>query len=522
MAQTHGLHHITGISSDPVKTYDFYKNILGLRFTKKTVNFDDPYTYHLYFGNETAEPGTALTFFPMPDAGNGMRGVGQTTSYSFAVGKGSLGFWIERFVQKGVRYEPIAKRFNESFITFYDNDGLQMELVATSDKNFEPWTDNKQIPAEHSLRGFYSVTVSVDDFDKTEEILLDALGYEFKSQDGFYYRYETKEPITGGKYIDIMKMSGWPEGRLGAGTLHHIAFRVNSDEEQEEVRQKLLDLGLKPTEQVERMYFRSVYVREPGGALFEIATDDPGFTVDETVSELGTSLKLPPWYEDIRPEIEAVLPELDINDGVVSNSEEESDELFKHVFVEKEDKINTFLLLHGTGGDETDLLPIARRLDEKYSILSLRGNVTENDNRTPRFFERYSDGTFNIDSIKQESDKLKVFLSEYKDTNFLPVGFSNGANMIASSLFLGSLDFTKAILFRPSLPQVEIIENLDLTGKKVFIAAGVNDEYISEEDTNKLVKLLEDLGAEVTLYWNQGTHQLSLEDIEEAKKFLEL
>jgi glyoxalase family protein len=305
-----GIHHVTAISGKVAPNVHFYTRTIGLRFVKRTVNFDDPGTYHLYYGDRLGHPGTILTFFPWERMAPGRTGVGLTQQTAFRIPEGSIGYWTHRFIENGVAHEALERRFGEPVLSFSDPDGMSLALVGAAGAESEPAWDGNGIPAEHAIRGFHSVTLMLDDAALTAAVLQDVLGFKGIGQDGPHARFRASEAIGG--FVDIREAKGFLAGRLGRGSVHHIAFRAADDASQAEMAQKLVvDHGLQPTGQLDRQYFRSVYFREPGGILFEIATDDPGFAVDEPVESLGRDLKLPPFLEARRKEIEAVLPELD-------------------------------------------------------------------------------------------------------------------------------------------------------------------------------------------------------------------
>ena len=306
---TTGIHHITAVSGEIDRTLDFYGRVLGLRLVKRTVNYDDPATYHLYFGNELGQPGTVLTFFPWPGGSRGRHGLGQAAVTGFLIPEASLGFWIERLVSAGVAHEGPARRFDEQVLSFTDPDGMLIELVARSDAPVEAWQGGP-VPAEHAIRGFHGVTLWVNGDPGTRALLTDALGFKVvQDADG-------RTRLTGssavGNVVDLRQVGGFWRGAGGVGTVHHVAFRAVDDAAQERVRRDLNDLGVSATPVQDRQYFRSIYFREPGGVLFEVATDGPGFTTDESVGELGTGLRLPRWLEPDRAAIERALPPLPV------------------------------------------------------------------------------------------------------------------------------------------------------------------------------------------------------------------
>ncbi|WP_439025972.1 ring-cleaving dioxygenase [Haloarchaeobius sp. DT45] len=312
--QTDGIHHVTAVASDPQRNVDFYTGVLGLRLVKRTVNFDDTSTYHLYYGDEVGTPGTILTFFPFDGGQGGQPGTGQATATAFAIPEDAVDYWLDRFDDLGVDHDDPHSRFDETVVPFRDHDGQPMELVATdadAETGIEPWTDGP-VPAEYAICGFYGVTLHSMDPDVTGSVL-ETLGYERVEETDDRVRYTVGGDDADGaraSVVDIFRGVGG-RGVPGAGTVHHVAFRVPDDEAQEELATDLDEIGLHVTDQKDRNYFRSVYFREPGGVLFEVATDVPGFTVDEPVETLGTDLKLPPWLEDDRERLEASLPSLD-------------------------------------------------------------------------------------------------------------------------------------------------------------------------------------------------------------------
>jgi len=306
-----GLHHVTAIASDPQRNLDFYVGLLGLRFVKRTVNFDDPGTYHFYFGDNRGTPGTILTFFPWPGARRGIRGTGQVEATAFAITPNSIGYWLERLKQNHVTAEKTPARFGEEVIRLLDPDGLMIELIAVaagvSSANIEPWPESP-IPAEHVLRGFHSVSAALECYERTARLLTETFGYRLIDESGNRFRFVSADDSAPGRIVDLLCQPDSAMGRVAAGSVHHIAFRAKDEAEQLQWRKRLVDLGYNVTPVVDRTYFHSIYFREPGGVLFEIATEPPGFTLDEKVEELGTHLRLPLWMESARGQIEQILP----------------------------------------------------------------------------------------------------------------------------------------------------------------------------------------------------------------------
>lgn len=301
-----GIHHVTAIAGDPQQNVNFYAGVLGLRLVKKTVNFDDPGTYHFYYGDERGTPGTILTFFPWPNVRRGRQGTGQATTTSFSVPEASLGYWIERLTAHGIEYDKPVRRFDEQVLAFRDPDGLMLEVVAHSRERRNGW-ENGSVAGEHAIRGFHTVVLCVDSYAETAKLLTETMGFRQIAEEGNQYRYAVKEGGAG-LQVDIRHAPDFWQGVVAGGTVHHVAWRTESDDTQLAWRRRIAELGLSVTTVQDREYFHSIYFREPGGILFEIATDPPGFAVDEPLESLGTNLKLPPWLESSRQRIESVLP----------------------------------------------------------------------------------------------------------------------------------------------------------------------------------------------------------------------
>jgi glyoxalase family protein len=310
-----GLHHVTAIASEPQRNLDFHAGVLGLRLVKRTINFDDPGSYHFYFADGVGTPGTILTFFPWPNARRGVRGTGEVEATAFAIPAESAGYWLERLKEHHVPAERTAARFGEEVIRLADADGMPIELIASTGggktQETQPWTGGP-VPAEHALRGFHSVSLSLEDTGETATLLTATLGYERAGEAGSRTRFIAPGEGGVGKIIDLVQSPNAQPGRLGAGSVHHIALRVADDAQQLEWREKLSRLGYGVSPVMDRTYFHSIYFREPGGVLFEIATDPPGFTADESVEELGAHLRLPSWMESSRPRIEEILPGINL------------------------------------------------------------------------------------------------------------------------------------------------------------------------------------------------------------------
>jgi glyoxalase family protein len=543
VSKVQGIHHVTAIASDPQRNVDFYAGLLGLRLVKRTVNFDDPQTYHLYYGDEVGTPGSIMTFFPWPGARRGRIGSGQVAVTSFAISPGALGFWLERLVRHGIRYQGPAKRGpagpdTEQVLAFTDPDGLMLELVAHPAADSRPaWADAPGISRDHAIHGFHSVTLWLSESAASEKILIDTLGFREVREDGSTRRYEAGDGGVGA-LLDIRTVGDFGRGVGGAGTVHHVAFRVPDDDAELDVRKQVTKAGLHPTPVIDRNYFHSVYFREPGGVLFELATNPPGFTVDEAVEHLGESLKLPPQYESHRAEIEAVLPPIHL--GVsgptaalfanVGGPEEVSGDAlgFVHRYIPPDANAElaggtTLLLLHGTGGDEEDLLPVGREILPGAGMLSPRGKVLENG--AARFFRRLAEGVFDQEDLARRTDELATFIDAAATTyqlerdGIIAVGFSNGANVAASLLLRRPTALRGAVLFSPMVPfEPGSLPRLD--GTSVFIGAGRSDPIAKPEQAERLADLLRRAGADVTLHWEPAGHTLTRAELAAAREWI--
>ncbi len=306
-----GLHHVTAIASNPQQNLDFYTELLGLRFVKRTINFDVPGTYHFYFGDDGGSPGTILTFFPWPRMGRGSIGIGETSATAFSIPAKALPFWERRLLDAGVPVEREESRFDNTVLKFADPDGMRLELVGQIGALPSHAPRTSDVPAELAIRGFFGVTLCEAGFEGTAAVL-ERMGFWRAGVEGNRYRFSAAAQELG-SHIDVLVQSQLVHGRMGAGSVHHIAFRAPDDAAQLAWREELKTLGLDITPVLDRTYFHSVYFREPGGVLFEIATDPPGFISDEPIESLGEALKLPAWLEPRREVIEQTLPPITLH-----------------------------------------------------------------------------------------------------------------------------------------------------------------------------------------------------------------
>lgn len=300
-----GLHHVTAIAGDPQQNKEFYTQVLGLRMVKKTVNHDSVTTYHLYYGDEEGTPGTNLTFFPWPGGRQGTKGIGQAEAVAFLIPQNSVEYWRDRLNDHNVPVEE-EERFGETVLTFQDPDGLNVELVAVDTSHHKPW-DDSPVPTEHQIRGFHSVTLTLEMHEQTGALLED-MGYTPTDSEGQRHRYTSTADI--GSVVDVVTAPNRAPGSIAVGTIHHVAYRTPDQPTQRTWRQYLANNGFNVTNVIDRWYFHSIYFHEPGGVLFEIATEGPGFIRDEDLDALGEQLVLPEWLEEKRDYIEKHLPPL--------------------------------------------------------------------------------------------------------------------------------------------------------------------------------------------------------------------
>jgi glyoxalase family protein len=309
-AQITGLHHVTAIAGLAIENLEFYTGTLGLRLVKKSVNQDDPGTYHLFYADAEGSPGTDVTFFPWELGSPGRKGTGLTVELALAVPPGSLEFWRARLAERSVEVAEPVERFGERALPLVDPHGLELALVETGDmREFAPW-EKSPVSAHLQIQGLHGVRLLEADGVRTGAFLTDVLGFALVGEENGWHRYALEEGGSG-RLLELQERPDLRRGTWGRGSVHHVAWRVPDETAQREVQQRVAEAGLRPTPVIDRFWFRSVYFREPGGALFEIATDGPGFAVDEDPSALGERLVLPPWLEPQRDRIESVLPALE-------------------------------------------------------------------------------------------------------------------------------------------------------------------------------------------------------------------
>jgi len=500
----YGIHHITAVASSAAQNLAFYEQALGLRLVKRTVNFDDPYAYHFYFGDASGSPGTILTFFPWERLPKGRPGAGMVTAIAFAVDRSSMAYWSARLNARGVGVAE-EERFGDPVIRFEDRHGLPLEIVGL---DVLPATEVWQagpVEPQHALRGFHSATATLNSVGEAEALLTDVMGLSLVARQDDRSRYAAGGEMPG-RFYDIVHAPEARAAQPGGGTVHHIAFRVRDEDEQLQWQSLLRRSGMAVTGVRDRNYFRSIYFQSPGGVLFEIATNPPGFMVDETAQRLGAGLSLPAQYEPLRREIEPRLPAL-------------RESYFAHLFEPAQsaaDDGHTLVTLHGTGGNEHDLVQMAREVSGVQAIISPRGRVLEKG--MPRYFKRLANNVFDEADVIERAHELAGFLADAvirygRDADRLTaVGYSNGANMAAAMLLLRPEVFSSAVLLRPMVPlQNRAIPDLD--GKVVLVLKGDFDAVIPSASTDQLIRMLVQSGAQLTVREIRAGHEITSDDI---------
>jgi predicted esterase/catechol 2,3-dioxygenase-like lactoylglutathione lyase family enzyme len=498
-----GIHHITSIVGSPSENLSFYEGFLGLRLVKQTVNFDDPFTYHLYYGDRHGAPGTIFTFFPWPRAGRGAQGAGMIAATTFAVPSGSLALWRQWLHDNDINTET-ETRFGEEVLRFADPHGLPLELAESTAVTSG---DDDSVPHRFPIGAIHAATSLVQVDHGTVELLRDIMGLVPGGHDGNRHRF-----IAGSQFLDVVVDDTKRPGVQGAGTVHHIAFRAENETMLTQWQAALRANGYPVTEVRDRKYFKSIYFHEPGGVLFEIATDPPGFAIDEPLETLGERLMLPDQYEPMRSAITNRLPELR-KPGFV----------YRFVAGDNNDHANTIIALHGTGGDESDLIDLVRDIDRHAAIISPRGRVKENGMN--RFFKRLAMGVLDEEDIVRQGNDLAKFLTftaqryQRGQDNLSALGYSNGANMGAALLFLHPGLLARAILLRPMAP-FTTPPPADLSRTSVLILRGTRDTVINSGSTDQLVHNLRDCGARVEVETIDAGHELTADDISRARQWL--
>ncbi|XUY27634.1 VOC family protein [Agrobacterium sp. rho-8.1] len=515
MTSPGGIHHITMITRKVQANVDFYVGFLGLRLVKRTAGFEDAMQLHLFYGDHAASPGSLLTFLVWEDGGQGRVGYGQTLDVSLAIDPASIGFWLTRALSAGIRTEGPMEEFGEPVIRLKDPDGIILKLVGTQAFAEAVPHEAPGISPEHAIRRIRGATVLSEVPEETESFLARHFGYSRVRQHGSIRRTVS----ASGDIIDVRDATGFWSSAPGTGTVDHIAFRAADMDALNDTLQGLKSLNSSPTNAHDRKYFSSLYVREPGDVLIEMATDAPGMTVDEPEDTLGEKLFIPPLFMRDEEDVRVALPQFSLpgEERIIYR-----DLPFVHRFyTPAEPDGSTIILLHGSGGSETSLMSLAHTANPRATLLGVRGRSTEED--IARWFRRFSDLRFDEKDIAFEAEAFATFLEEairaYDiDPDQLSfIGHSNGANFIAVVCALYPNSARDALLFRP-MPVLEHWPLADLSGRRFTLAAGETDRH--RERADALKQHLVDNGAEVQLTLLPHGHELGMEDLELAKRWV--
>lgn len=501
---TSGIHHVTLITGDVQANVDFYVGFLGLRLVKRTGGYEDARQLHLFYGDYAASPGALITFLVWQGGSSGQAGAGQVSELALAIAPGSIGYWIERALTHQVKVEGTGQEFGETVLRLRDPDGVIVKLVSANLPALTmPETD---IPANHAIRRIRGVTLLSEVQEETSAFLSRHFGFRPGPTEGPIQRLVSEV----GDVLDIRDAAGFWPGAPGTGTADHVAVRANDAAEVEATANELRKLNSSLTNLHDRQYFTSLYVREPGNVLIEMASDGPGFTLDETLEKLGQTLFMPPDTPD--PEaMKVMLPQFGLpgEERVIYR-----DLIYKHRFFTPEDPDGTTIaLLHGTGGDEADLMPLAHRAAPQATLLGLRGRSTESG--TQRWFRSFGPSIFDQKDIRFESGALDAFFQEIRSAYRLDpektvaLGYSNGANLLGAALLLHPGFVRRAVLIRPVMV-LDAVPETDLTGTSVLVLLGETDAFRAQGE--KLADALRTNGARVDIRLIPAGHDLSPED----------
>jgi len=525
-----GLHHVTAIASDPQANLDFYTQVLGLRFVKRTVNFDDPGTYHFYFGDDLGSPGTILTFFPWPRVGNGTAGVGEVTHTAFSVPANSIDFWEQRLVQKRIMFTRSPRRFQEEVLTFSDTSGMQLEIVAHAAAPTAHAPRFSDVPAEHAIRGFFGVTMLQLDATETARILA-VMGFHQIAAEGNRLRFASPaDPTALGNHIDILVDPQANFGRTGAGSVHHIAFRAANDGSQQEWRTTITQ-HLPATEVLDREYFHSIYFREPGGVLFELATDNPGFAIDEPVASLGERLCLPPWFESNRPDLEQRLPPITLHKDAptptLPRDPHAAGELY-HAGAPLGQATGAVILLHGRGGPARDILTLSRALAPANTPIAFLAPQGDGFTWYPNSFlvERELNQPFLDSALARVQSVVDETVAAGIPLNRIVIaGFSQGACLATEFIATHPARYAGLIAWTGGLigPQGSDLSHAgDLAGTPALFASSDPDAWVPFQRVEESARIYTAMGAQVTLRrFPDKPHSISGEEIELGRKLID-
>ncbi len=508
-----GIHHVTLITNDVQANVDFYVGFLGLRLVKQTGGYEDARQLHLFYGDHAATPGSLITFLVWQGGSSGGVGAGQISDISLAVSPGSIGFWLERALRMGVRSEGTGQEFGETVLRLRDPDNVVIKLVSADVPALTmPESD---VPAEHRIRRIRGVTLLSEVQEESVDFLTRYFGFRQAGTEGTTRRLVSDV----GDVLDVRDADGFWPGAPGGGTVDHVAVRATDAPEVARVEAELRKRNSSMTNLHDRNYFTALYVREPGGILIEMASDGPGFLQDETLETLGTTLFMPPDTPD--PDaMKVMMPQFGLpgQERVIYR-----DLIYKHRFhTPQQPDGRTILLLHGTGGNEMDLMPIAHRAAPNATLLGLRGRSTESG--VQRWFRGFGPGIFDQGDVRFEAGALEAFFGEIESAYGLgkettvALGYSNGANFLAAAMLLHPGMVKRAVLLRPVMV-LDTVPDADLSGTRVLIVLGAQDAFKPEGE--RLAQVMMAAGAEVTTASVADGHALTAEDADIIRTWLE-
>lgn len=501
---TSGIHHVTLITGDVQANVDFYVGFLGLRLVKRTGGYEDARQLHLFYGDQSASPGSLITFLVWQGGSSGQAGAGQVSELALAIAPGSIGYWLERALTHQVKVEGTGQEFGETVLRLRDPDGVVVKLVS-ADLPALAMPDS-DIPATHRVRRIRGVTLLSEVEEETAAFLTRYFGFRLGAKEGPIQRLVSNI----GDVLDVRDAAGFWPGAPGTGTADHVALRAATPEEVGAVEAQLRQRNSSLTTLHDRQYFTSLYVREPGNILIEMASDGPGFTLDETLEKLGQTLFMPPDTPDPHA-MKVMLPQFGLpgEERVVYR-----DLIYKHRFYTPEAPDGTTIaLLHGTGGDEADLMPLAHRAAPNATLLGIRGRATEGG--TQRWFRSFGPAIFDQKDIRFESGALEAFFAEVRTAyridpeKLVALGYSNGANLLGAALLLQPSFVKRAALVRPVMVLDETPES-DLSGTSVLIVLGETDAFRASGQT--LADRLASAGAHVVTKTLAAGHALTDDD----------
>ncbi|WP_260696326.1 VOC family protein [Rhizobium laguerreae] len=515
LSMVSGIHHVTAITRKVQANVDFYAGFLGMRLVKRTAGYEDATQLHLFYGDAAGTPGSLLTFLAWEDGAPGRAGYGQISEISLAIDPASIGYWLTRAMSFGLRSEGPADEFGEPVLRLKDPDNIILKLAGAKNLTSPSAWDGASIPVEHTIQRVRGATMLTEKPAESRSFLETHFGYRFQTNRGTIDRLVSES----GDVIDVRDARGFWSGAPGTGTVDHVAFRTPDEDALRSVSKALETTEASPTNMHDRKYFRSLYAREPGGTLVELATDKPGMTVDEEHASLGTKLFAPPETITNLDDLKVILPQFSMPGQPRINYRELP---FVHRFYTPPNPDGSvFVLLHGSGGNETTLMPLLNKAAPRATLMGVRGRATEEG--FPRWYKRITPFSFDQNDIKTEAEAFAAFIEgAVKSYGLDPkkvvyVGYSNGANLLNSLLYLHPNLVHKAVLLR-SMPVLSDYPHADLKGTDLLVISGKTDAY--GKYASDLEERLKSSGATVDSDVIPGGHDLGDADVPIIQKWL--